>query len=178
MNKHFGIFIMRGQPPHLGHKHVIDKIINDGLTPIIILGSANKLDKVRNPYTLTQRIAMLNLMFDNSITIGHIKDYECNDEWISALQEEIITLTSSNITKSTIYLHEKLEDQMNFTFRGIDYTDTSYCKMYEVVGLHTTTLKISDIPIRAKAIRENIEKTKTYLHQEVYKFIKELQYAD
>ena len=170
----YGVFVARCQPFHIGHMHIIDKIIEDGLQPVIMLDSANCTDLIKNPYSIHSRATMIRLIYPD-ILIGAINDYDKYEDWLSALLMYIKHLTTTHIKSSTIYLHEKLEDLHDFTFRGTDYTNESYCKMYEIEGLHTTTLPISDIQIRAKAIREDLEGNKEFLHPEVYKYIKGLQ---
>ena len=170
----YGIFILRGQPFHKGHQHIIDKIIEDGLEPVVILGSAQEYGTVKNPYSVAHRANMIRIVYPE-IIIGAISDYDCNDTWLEALLALIGFYTNESLNHSTIYLHQKLEDLQNFTFRGIDYTNESYCKIYEIAGLHTTTLPLSDIQVRAKAIREDLEGNKEYLEPEIYKYIKELQ---
>ena len=169
----YAIIVLRGQPFHIGHQHIADKAIQDGLQPVFILGSAQESGTEKNPYTVYQRAEMIRLVYPNAL-IGSIIDYIKYDDWLDALVMYVKHLTGTHIKSSTIYLHEKLEDLHNFTFRGVDYMDESYCKMYEVTGLHTTSLPISDIQIRAKAIREDLENNKKYLHIKVYKYIKEL----
>ena len=165
---------MRAQPPHTGHAHIIDKIIEDGLQPVIILGSANESGTFNNPYTVGQRIKMLHMMYP-SIIIGAVNDYDDEEQWVAELCDTVSMVTDGSLSTSTIYLHEKLEDLKDFTFRGVDYSNESYCKTYEVLGLHTTSLPISDIQIRAKSIREDLEGNKQYLHQKVYEYIKTLK---
>ena len=100
-------------------------------------------------------------------------DYDCWDTWYNTLKTSIQTEITHDLSECTIYLHEKLEDLKDFTFRGIDYTNESYCKMYEIDGIHTTKLELSDIQIRAQAIRADLESNHKYLHPLVYAYIKE-----
>jgi len=170
----YAAIVLRGQPFHIGHQHIADKAIKDGLQPLFMLGSANESGTEKNPYTVHQRAAMIRLVYPDAL-IGAINDYDSYGDWLDALVMYIKHLTNTHVKSTTIYLHEKLEDLHDFTFRGVDYMNESYCKMYEVTGMHTTSLPISDIQIRAKAIREDLEGNKQYLHPEVYKYIKGLQ---
>jgi len=164
---------MRAQPLHHGHQHIIDKIISDGLEPIVILGSAQEYGTTKNPYHPLQRIEMVKLVYPN-LRVFTLDDSDCWDTWFSSLKHAINLLVSKDLSEVTIYLHEKLEDLQDFTFRGIDYTNESYCKLYEIDGLYTTKLPISDIQIRAKLIREDLEGNKHYLHKADHTCIKEL----
>lgn len=170
----YGAVLMRCQPPHIGHKHIIDRIISDGLIPVVILGSAQEFGTTKNPYHPMQRIDMIRLMYPK-IKVFTLDDADCWDTWYTNLKKAIQFMVTPNLEEVTIYLHEKLEDLQDFTFRGIDYTNESYCKVYEVDGMHTTSLPLSDIKIRAQSIRKDLEGNKHYLAPEVYDYIKALK---
>lgn len=167
----YGVFIGRFQPFHVGHQSIINKIIEDGLEPLVIIGSAQESDTEKNPYHYTDRDAMIRCIYPNIIT-KPLEDVDCWDSWHTSLLELLATVDQPETM--TIYLHDKLEDLQNFTFRGKDYTNESYSKMYEVDGFNTVSLPISSIQIRAKAIRENLESNKQYLHPTTYNYIQNL----
>ena len=167
----YGIFVGRFQPFHIGHQHVIDKIKADGLIPIIIKGSAQEFGTAKNPFHPLECMEMIELV-NPDITILTLDDVDCWDEWFNKLKKGIELMVTDDLSSTTIYLHDKIEDLQDFTFRGIDYTDESYSKLYEVDGMHTTKLAISDIQIRAKSIREDLEGNKHFLHPAVYDYLK------
>ena len=168
----YGLLLGRFQSPgpHSGHQHIINKIISDGLEPIIIVGSADKHDE-RNPYHPLERIHMIRLVYPGIKCLA-LNDSLDWDKWYNSLLKAIQLTVTDDLSETTIYLHEKLEDLTNFTFRGIDYTNESYCKLYELTGMHTTKLPISDIQIRAQSIRNDIESNKQFLHPLVYDYIR------
>lgn len=170
----YGLFLGRFQPLHNGHQHIIDKIKSDELTPIIIIGSTQEERTTKNPYNQFERLKMVQLLYPN-IQVILLDDADCWDEWFTALYWSVKDHVTKDLSEVTIYLHEKLEDLQDFTFRGVDYTNESYCKLYEIAGIHTTKLPISDIQIRAKSIREDLEGNKQYLDPKVYNYIKELK---
>ena len=47
----YPVFIMRGQPFHLGHKSVIDIAFQHAKRVILFLGSANRPRSPRTPWT-------------------------------------------------------------------------------------------------------------------------------
>ena len=169
----YGIILGRCQPMHLGHQHIINKIISDGLTPVVVLGSSQEAGTTKNPYHPLQRIHMLRLVYPD-IKCFALDDADCWDEWYNKLTNSIELEITDDLSEITIYLHDKLEDLQDFTFRGIDYFNESYSKVYEVDGMHTTKLAISDIQIRAKSIREDLEGNKHFLDTNVYNYIKGL----
>ena len=162
---------MRCQPIHTGHQHLINKILSDGLIPIVILGSAQEWRTEKNPYTALERIHMVKLVYPD-IKAYAIDDSANWDDWYDSLIQAVTLTTTTNLDECTIYLHDKIEDLQNFTFRGIDYTNESYSKLFHIDGMHTTKLPLSDIQIRAKSIREDLEGNKHYLHPKVYEYIK------
>lgn len=165
----YGIFLGRFSPIHSGHQHIIDKIISAGLKPIIIVGSANKHDE-RNPWHTLERIHMIRLVYPGIKCLA-LDDSDDWDDWHYRLCKAIQLTVTDDLSETTIYLHEKLEDLTNFTFQGIDYTNESYCKLYELTGMHTTKLPISDIQIRAQSIRNDLEGNRQFLHPLVYDYI-------
>lgn len=169
----YGVVMGRMQPMHKGHQHIIDKIIADGLEPVVILGTAQEAGTEKNPYHPLQRIHMVKLVYPD-IKVYAMDDADCWDDWYMRLKSNIQLVVTKDLDEVTVYLHDKLEDLQDFTFRGVDYFNESYSKLYEIGGIHTTKLPISDIQIRAKSIRKDLEGNKEYLHEDVYKYMKEL----
>lgn len=55
MNKKLGVFILRAQPLHSGHKDIIRKIMKICDKLLILIGSANSARTIRNPFTYHER---------------------------------------------------------------------------------------------------------------------------
>ena len=68
----YGVFLGRFQPFHIAHEAVVHEIMIDGLEPLILIGSPDKVD-AKNPLTLVQRFAIIRTVFPD-ITIR-----TCND---------------------------------------------------------------------------------------------------
>jgi len=166
----YGIFLGRFSPFHIGHQHIIDKIKSDGLEPIAIVGSANTLN-ANTPYHAIERIHMLKLA-NPGIQAYALDDADCWDTWFDNLLSIIKLVVTPNLEEVVFYLHEKEEDLQSFIFRGKEFTNTSYCDVYRHEQLNIQQVPISDIPIRAKSIRANLEANKEYLHPKVYEYIK------
>jgi len=169
--KQYGILLMRCQPPHKGHQHLIDTVIADGLEPVVILGTAQEARTAKNPYHPLERIHMIKLLYP-TIQCYALDDANCWDTWYDKLVSTIELVVTDNLDEVTIYLHDKQEDLQDFTFRGVNYTNESYSKVYEIDGMHTTQLPISDIKIRATSIREDLEANKHFLNPLIYNYIK------
>ena len=64
-NEHYDylVFILRGQPFHLGHKSVIDIAFKRANNVILFLGSANRPRSPRNPWTFEERREMIEAAY-------------------------------------------------------------------------------------------------------------------
>ena len=59
-----GIFLARMQPLHNAHLWLIDKALEENDKVLIVLGSENKVDMLRNPYNINLRKKMLRECYD------------------------------------------------------------------------------------------------------------------
>lgn len=114
----FGIFIGRCQPFHNAHEASVRFALSKVKTLVIVLGSACQARTVKNPWTSTEREAMILSCFTeeerNRIQFVHAKDYLYNDNlWLTALQEKInaiiedskdVALIGHKKDKSSFYL--------------------------------------------------------------------------
>lgn len=166
----YGVIIGRMQPPHKGHQAIIDEIIMDGLTPIVIVGGCNK-DDARHPFHYYDVSSMLEELYED-IMVVPISDYTNWDTWLDAITEILPTDT-------TIYTNDKPQDVTNFTLRGKDYTDAFYNDIWKDIGIPTKQVtapyKLGLQHINATAIREDLEANKWALDPKVYNYIKGLQ---
>lgn len=55
----YGVFLARMQPVHNAHLWLVDKALKENDRVLIVLGSENKVDMLRNPYKITLRKRML-----------------------------------------------------------------------------------------------------------------------
>jgi bifunctional NMN adenylyltransferase/nudix hydrolase len=68
----FGVFIGRFQPLHLGHEHVIARTLEQVDRLIVLVGSANVARDPRNPFTYSEREAMLRSAFRHEVAQGRL----------------------------------------------------------------------------------------------------------
>lgn len=57
--KKVGVFLARMQPVHNAHLFLVNKALEENDKVLIVLGSENKVDMLRNPYDITLREQML-----------------------------------------------------------------------------------------------------------------------
>ena len=173
--RRFAIFIGKfSKCFHLAHQSIVDKIREDGLEPILLIGSAQYYNTKSCPLKVQDRITMIKLVNPN-IRMFTIEDKDCWVEWHESLVNIITSEVTPNLDEVTIYTHNKPEDiHSHFNFKGKDYYNDYYSKIFEVEGLHCTNLNLSGIPIRGTDVHNNLEGNKHYLDELVYTFLKDL----
>lgn len=62
-----GVFLARMQPIHNAHIYVVEKMCKENDRIVVILGSSNKDDMLRNPFPIKLRITMLKDAIADSI---------------------------------------------------------------------------------------------------------------
>ena len=84
-----GLILGRFQPFHLGHLALIKKIINDKLSPLICIGSAQKNRTKENPFTKNERKTMIQSALESldcNYEIYEIPDINNYDLYVSHLE--------------------------------------------------------------------------------------------
>lgn len=118
MSAKYGLFIGRFQPLHRGHQSIITEILHDGLHPVVMVGSSNKRNRLKNPLTYMQREKMLHTVFPTMLTVLPLPDYETDDGWIGHIKANFNAMMVSR-NEVTLYIFEKAEDMTD----GRHYTD-------------------------------------------------------
>ena len=84
----YGVFLARIQPVHNAHLFMVNKALDECDKVLIVLGSENKVDMLRNPYDITLREKMLRECFNNEqnekITIVTLPDWSMESDTDSA----------------------------------------------------------------------------------------------
>jgi len=87
-----GLFIGRFQPFHLGHLHIIKFALKEVKELIIGIGSSQKENTNDNPFTVKERIEMIDSALPaneiSNYTLYPIPDYPSDNKWT----EEVETL--------------------------------------------------------------------------------------
>lgn len=86
--KKVGVFLARFQPLHNAHLYVIEKALQECDKVIIMLGSSNKKDMLRNPFSFELRKEMLKLSLRNKEDMNRIEVYELPDWSQESLKED------------------------------------------------------------------------------------------
>lgn len=80
----YGVFLARMQPVHNAHLFMVNKALEENDKVLIVLGSENKVDMLRNPYDITLREQMLRECFNEEqnkkITIVTLPDWSMESD--------------------------------------------------------------------------------------------------
>lgn len=108
------VFIGRFQPFHQGHQHVVETALHYAKKIIILIGSANTPRTPKNPFTVSERTAMILGSFAPQDAarlhcIG-INDATYNDnKWLIGVQNAIESAVNDTAAKIAIIGHDKDE---------------------------------------------------------------------
>ena len=89
-----GIFLARMQPLHDAHLYMIEKACKENDKVVVILGSANKKDMVRNPFDIQTRRSLLYSGIEESlgqqyadmVEVFEIPDWSTEDDAENAME--------------------------------------------------------------------------------------------
>lgn len=80
----YGVFLARMQPVHNAHLFMVNKALEENDKVLIVLGSENKVDMLRNPYDIQLREQMLRECFDEEqnkkISITTLPDWSMESD--------------------------------------------------------------------------------------------------
>ena len=105
-----GILVGRFQPVHIGHVQAIEFALENSNKLFIVVGSAEKSNQKRNPFTFEERKKMIELAINekelqDNISIIPINDANNHTEWIASIKN---TIGEYNIIFTNDELTEKL----------------------------------------------------------------------
>ena len=121
MNKKIGVFLSRMQPIHIGHLGIIEKALSENDKVLIIIGSKNKKETMRNPFNVTIRREILEESlverfgenYKDKIIITELPDWsmetdlEQNLEWGRYLYYNIVSIIEQK--NFSIYFSDEKE---------------------------------------------------------------------
>ena len=85
-----GLILGRFQPFHYGHLELIKGIIENGIEPLICIGSAQYSHTNENPFTVEERKKMIDVIMKNincEYSIFEIPDINNYDLYVSHLEK-------------------------------------------------------------------------------------------
>jgi len=178
--KEFGLIIGRLQPFHYGHQHIINEVLLDNKTPIIVLGNDYGKRPDKNPLSIQQRQELIKLIYPNvEILFEWVGDNQDWDIWWEHMGLAVIGSSGRNKNQVTLYYNNKESDRYDqFEVLGKEYINEFYTKVFEDNGIKTKQVSFverTDIKVDAHAtnIRDDFEQFKHLLDARVYWKLKE-----
>ena len=100
---HFGVFVGRLCPIHLGHEAVIKKMREDcgEKNCMVIIGSDNSPISLRHFFCYEERREFLRAIFQDIKVVG-LADFQTDSEWLVAL-DDLIRLTGADPDQVVFY---------------------------------------------------------------------------
>ncbi len=154
-----GIAVVRIQPLHRGHTNHIQRMIETYETVIICIGSADKSRTSTNPFTVEERITMLDNVFGNRIRIVPVRDLgatSSNNDWCDYVIDKIVKL---GLPEPTDYHTGSRQDSLWYRgrfFNGDDNpTPEQFTKAGQLRKLHV--LDRRNLPFSATEVRGFLE---------------------
>ena len=151
---HYGIYIGRFQPLHIGHEQVIRNALERVETLIIIVGSSDMARTPVNPFLYDERAAMIRSAFSHEVSTGRIitvplYDYEHDFDWASNLKKGVTEAILNHANKGGIRLHGIRDFKIALTGYGKD-ASSYYLDMFPEwdniqIGAQHGTINASDI---------------------------------
>lgn len=156
--KNIGVFLARMQPLHNAHLYMVTKACEECDKVVIILGSENKKDMLRNPFSIETRKDMLlkslDEEFSNKIEVYEIPDWsmeskmEDNKIWGRYFYYNVV----SRIKQKRFYLYySDGEEILDNWFKDTEVESYISYKLFERSNLFNG---LSSTKIR-KAFEEN-----------------------
>lgn len=154
------IFIGRFQIFHNIHHNIVKKALKMGKRVILIIGSANELRTEKNPFTVEERVCMIQLAENcKRIIFSSVIDYHNNVKWAKAVQEIVNEIAKP---KSKIALIGCFKDQTSYYLKL--FPEWEFINVENISGLNATDLRMA-------LYTGNLDKYKKDIHPAILKFL-------
>lgn len=127
------VLIGRFQPFHAGHRAMVDSALNVAQSLLILIGSANAARSPKNPWTYSEREAMVNTIlkdvpFGQFVSVHPLNDYRYDEaRWILEVQNQVKYM---GIADSDVVLMGHQKDRSSYYLdifkQSWDYLDCGY----------------------------------------------------
>ena len=174
-----GIYVGSFNPVHIGHKYIMNHLLNNKyLDKIIVIPTGNYWDK-NNLIDIKHRINMLKFYESDKITINDtLNNLEFTYEILEQLKQEYkncelyLIIGADNILK--FHLWKNVKDILKNKVIVLNRNDINVSVYINKFKEKDNFILINDfkrIDISSTDIRNNIENNKDKLDKEVYKYI-------
>lgn len=176
-----GIYVGSFNPVHIGHKYIINYLLNNNyLDKIIVIPTGNYWDK-QDLINIRDRINMLkNYQNENIIINDKLNNLEYTYEILESLKQEYrnselyLIIGADNIPKFHLWKNvDKILENKVIVLNRDNIDIDKYINKFEKKDNFIVVRDFERIDISSTSIRKNIEKNKELLDKEVYKYIKD-----
>lgn len=176
-----GIYVGSFNPVHIGHKYIMDYLLNNKfIDKIIVIPTGNYWDK-NNLIDIKNRINMLKFYENKNIiindTLNHLEfTYEILDELKKIYINDTLYLIigADNIPKFHLWKNvDKILDNKVIVLNRNDINIEKYLNDFDKKENFVIAEDFKRIDISSTTIRNNIEENKNLLDIKVYKYIKD-----
>ena len=179
-----GIFLARMQPLHKAHLYMVKEALKENDHVSVILGSANKKDMLRNPFTIELRTRMLKDALEvdldyleediwNRVSVYEIPDWTQEDdiynakEWGAYLYYNIV----SRIKSKTFSIYYSDDPQIMLNWFDEPFQERINFRFFERNNLFEG---LSSTKIRDAILNKDLETLEKYTPRSVSKRIVQL----
>lgn len=144
-NRKLGFVIGRFQPFHNGHKHLIETAYNNCDELVVFIGSAQESRTEKNPFTFQERWRMLhdelNVNGNRKILFVPLNDYNTNQEWIKAIEDEIIQIKKFSYSEHVRFFCCDKDQSTIESNNLLKELDVEICRVENPHGLNATDIR-------------------------------------
>lgn len=107
---HYGVYIGRFQPFHIGHEYIVREALEKVETLILIVGSAYQARTPINPFTYAERQEMIRSVFSHEVASGRLIivpmiDQEHDADWVEEVKTTVNAAILDHGNKGGVHLH-------------------------------------------------------------------------
>ncbi|MCK7614297.1 NUDIX domain-containing protein [Roseibium sediminicola] len=127
---HYGVFVGRFQPLHIGHEAVIRAALKQVDTLIVLIGSSAQARTPRNPFTHEERAEMFAKVFKHELATDRlilkpVPDHPYSDTaWCTEVQRAVNETVLAHYNRGGVVLHGL--DDIRIALAGYGKDRTSY----------------------------------------------------
>lgn len=182
---HYGVYIGRFQPFHIGHEHIVREALEKVETLIIIVGSSYQSRTPVNPFSYDERLAMIRSAFSHEFSTGRLIikpmiDHDSDEDWVKEVRETVDAAVLIHGNKGGIHLHGTKDFKIALAGFGKD-ASSFYLDMFPDWG--SIQIETQHGTINASDIREDYIRRLPHLphdatHPRVLAFLKSFALGD
>ena len=176
-----GVYVGSFNPVHIGHKKIIDHLIdNNYLDKVIVIPTEGYWDKT-NLIHIKHRINMLKFYENEKIIINdYLNNFQYTYQILNALKKEnpkdelYLIIGADNIPKFNLWKNvEEILNNKVLVLNRDDIKINSYIENFKQKENFVIIEDFKPISISSTQIRNNVDDMSKYLDKQIYEYIKE-----